>query len=92
MGVYRVTSSLRGNPENKQQSSGTPGAGLRGSARFQEIILILYFWLCWDFVASLCGFLWWQRVGAALSLPCTGFSSRQLLVLWSTGWRVLGLQ
>ena len=34
MGVYRVTSSLRDSLENKQQSSGTPGPGLRGSALF----------------------------------------------------------
>ena len=38
------------------------------------------------------GFLWLRRVGATLSLWCTGFSLQWLLLLRSTGYRAQGLQ
>ena len=43
------------------------------------IILFIYFWLCWVFLAPRV-FLQFWRVGAALQLLCTGLPFRWLLV------------
>ena len=43
---------------------------------------MIYFWLCWVLVAA----------RAFLESRCMGFSLRWLLLLWSTGPRVRGLQ
>ena len=52
--------------------------------------LLLYFWLCWVFIANghfpSCG------EQGLLSSSCSGFSSRWLCYLWSVGSRAHGLQ
>ena len=53
-----------------------------------KIILFIYFWLCWVFVA-LWGLSLVASSGGYFSLWCTGFSLRWLL-LWRTGSRCVG--
>ena len=55
------------------------------------IILFIYFWLCCVFIAA-CVFPQLQQVGATLQLKFMNFPSWWLLLLWSTGSGVLGLQ
>ena len=51
------------------------------------LYLLVCFLLCWVFFAA--GFLWLRSSGAALLLPCTGFSLRWLLLF---GSRALGMR
>ena len=51
--------------------------------------LIIYFWLCWVFVAAHRLSLV-EASGGYSSLRCAGFSLRWLLLLWSTGSRHAG--
>ena len=52
-------------------------------------ILLIYFWLCWVFVAAH-GLSLVAVSGGCSSLRCTGFSLRWLLLLWSTGSKHMG--
>ena len=49
---------------------------------FLKIILFIYFWLCWVFIAA----------RAFLQLQHTSFSLQQLLLLQNTGCKTCGLQ
>ena len=50
---------------------------------------LIYFWLCWVFIAA-CGFSLVAASGGYSSLQCVGFSLQWLLLLWSTGSRHAG--
>ena len=50
---------------------------------------LIYFWLCWVFIAA-CGFSLVAASGGYSSLQCVGFSLQLLLLLWSTGSRHAG--
>ena len=54
-----------------------------------KIYLLIYFWLCWVFVAE-CGLSLVAASGGYSLLRRTGFSLRWLLLLWSTGSRCTG--
>ena len=58
---------------------------------FLKIILFMYFWLCWVFIA-VWAFLLSQQAESTLSFWCVGFSLQWLLLLQSSGSQVLGLQ
>ena len=53
------------------------------------VILFIYFWLCWVFVAA-CGLPLVAASRVYSSLRCAGFSLRWLLLLQSTGSRRAG--
>ena len=55
---------------------------------FLKVILFIYFWLCWVFVAFW-GLSLVASSGGYFSLWCTGFSL-QWLLLWRTGSRCVG--
>ena len=55
------------------------------------IYFLFYFWLCWVFIAAR-GLSLVAVSGGHSLLRCAGFSLRWLLLLWSTGSRVRGLQ
>ena len=52
---------------------------------------VIYFWLCWVFIA-VWAFLQLRQAGATLQLQCACFSLQWLLLLQSTGPRALRLQ
>ena len=52
---------------------------------FFIICLLIYFWICWVFIAVQGLFL--LGVSGGCSLRCTGFSLKWLLLLWSIGSR-----
>ena len=56
---------------------------------FKFFMCLLYFWLCWCFVAGLSVVVGWRTT---LQLWCTGLSLWWLLLLWGTGCTVLRLQ
>ena len=56
---------------------------------FKKLILFIYFWLSWVFVAARGLSLVVASRGYS-SLWCAGFSLRWLLLLWSTGSRYMG--
>ena len=56
---------------------------------FNLLILLIYFWLHWVFIAAR-GLSLVAGSGGYSSLRCTGFSLRWLLLLWSTGSRHAG--
>ena len=58
---------------------------------FFKIIILIYFWLSWVFVAAQ-AFSPVLASGGCSSRQCKGFSSWWLLLLWSMGSRACGLQ
>ena len=56
------------------------------------IVLFIYLWLCWVFVAAVWAFLQLWRVRATLQLQCTGFSLQWLLLSQIASSRALRLQ
>ena len=58
---------------------------------FILFFILFYFWLCWVFIAAR-GLSLFAVSGGHSSLRCAGFSLRWLLLLWSMGSRVRGLQ
>ena len=56
---------------------------------FLKNYLLLFFWLCWVFIAA-CGLSLVVTSGGYSSLWCAGFSLQWLLLLWSTGSRCAG--
>ena len=54
-----------------------------------NLVLFIYFWLCWVFVAAR-GLSLVATSGVCSVLRCVGFSLQWLLLLWSTGSRHVG--
>ena len=66
-----------------------PWSGGAGHDDFLFFFFLIYFWLCWVFVAAR-GLSLVVASGGYSSLRCAGFSLRWLLLLRSTGSRCVG--